>query len=81
VLRPVFVPEWSIWVGLVLLAAIWLMSFLILVPQHFVLLRSLDPSKIHVVMKVRAVRSALWTARSVLLLWMVAGGISATATR
>jgi hypothetical protein len=80
-LRPAYVPEWSVWLGIALLAVIWLLSFLILVPQHFALVRSTEASEIHIVMKVNAIRTALWTARSVLVLWMLAGGVSASITR
>jgi len=80
-LRPAYVPEWSVWLGLGLLAVIWLLSFLILVPQHFLLAGSTDPKEIHIVMRVNALRTALWTARSVLVLWMLAGGLSAPITR
>jgi hypothetical protein len=80
-LRPAYVPNSSVWLGLALLAAIWLMSFLILLPRHFVLARGFDPSASRTLMKVNAARTALWTARSVLVLWMLVGGLSATLTR
>jgi len=80
-LRPAYVPAWSVWLGLGLLAAIWLMSFLILLPRHFVLARGFHPSASRTVMNVNAVRTVFWTARAGLVLWMLAGGVSPSLIR
>jgi len=78
IMRPSYVPEWSVWLGLALLAVIWLTSFLILLPQHFVLARGFEPSACRKMMTANGLRTALWTARSVLVLWMLVGGVAAT---
>ncbi|NJL92340.1 MAG: hypothetical protein HC915_00785 [Anaerolineae bacterium] len=68
--RPAAVFWWQVMGGLVLLAAIWLSTLFLQVPRHDVLTRGQDPQAIVGLLATNWVRTALWTARGTLVLWM-----------
>lgn len=70
-LRPPQLPAWAAWLGLGLVAAIWLSTFFLQVPQHTILLRSFDESAYRLLVNTNWVRTAAWTARTLLLGWLV----------
>lgn len=66
---PAFVPRWSAWLGLALVAAIWLSTFLAQVPQHAVLARGFEPRAHAALVAGNWIRTASWLARGVLGCW------------
>lgn len=69
--RPVGVGIVSIWLGLGLLASIWLVTYLVQVPQHAALVVAYDAVVQQRLVAGNWYRTAAWTARGVLVLWMV----------
>lgn len=59
------------WVGLVLLGVIWLSTALLQVPQHGVLASGFNAEAHRVLVLSNWVRTFAWSARGVLVLWMV----------
>lgn len=71
-LRPMEIPLILPVMGLVLLAGIWLSTFLLQVPQHDALSRGFDIHAHWWLVATNWIRTIAWTARSVIVLWMVA---------
>ncbi|MEM8535260.1 MAG: hypothetical protein AAGF95_30765 [Chloroflexota bacterium] len=74
-LKPSVVPFWLVWLGIVLLAVIWGMTFFIQIPYHGQLALSSASERIPLINGLVVSnwwRTFAWTARSVLLLIMVA---------
>lgn len=69
--RPVEIPALAVWMGVCLLAAIWLSTFLLQVPQHERLARGFDIHAHGLLVAGNWIRTVAWTTRSLLLLWMV----------
>lgn len=69
--RPAEFGTMPVWLGLVLLVAIWLMTYTVQVPQHASLVLSYDPVVQRRLVLGNWYRTAAWTARGVLVLWMV----------
>lgn len=59
--------------GLVLLVAIWLSTALLQSPQHTVLGRGFRPATHRFLVRTNWIRTALWTVRGLLVLWMTVG--------
>lgn len=73
VLQPVDgLSAYACWMGFLLLASIWGMTFLIQVPQHQKLQQGFDRELIEKLVFYNWFRTAAWTARGVVMLWMVA---------
>ncbi len=69
--RPATIPATQAWLGLALVAGLWLCTFLIQVPLHNRLHHTHDRKAIHQLIRTNWLRTALWTARTVLVLgWM-----------
>ena len=66
---PPSVPPWSAWLGLALLAVVWLSTFLLQVPLHDRLSLGWDPEAIDALVRGNAIRTAAWLARALLALW------------
>lgn len=66
------VPRWMAWAGLMLLAAAWLVTALVSVPQHEVLAGGFEARAHQLLVSSNWLRTAAWTARGALLLWLVA---------
>jgi hypothetical protein len=71
VARPGFVPAASGWVGLALLAIIWLSTAAVQVPCHRQLERSFDRAVIRRLVRTNWLRTVAWTVRSGVALSML----------
>ncbi len=63
------------WIGLILVIVIWLSTFMAQVPLHKILASKKDPAAITRLVKTNWLRTALWSARAVLLTWMLVSAI------
>ena len=70
--RPEAVPNWAAWVGLALVVLIWLSTGLLQVPQHALLAQGFDAGAHRTLVLSNWVRTAAWSLRGLLLLWLVA---------
>jgi hypothetical protein len=68
--RPAFVPAWLAWAGMGLVLAAWATTAFVSVPQHGVLSRGFDEHAHAVLVSTNWIRTAAWTARGALLLWV-----------
>lgn len=71
-LRPEAVPFAAAAAGLALVGLIWLSTFLVQVPLHDVLARGFDAAAQRRLVATNWLRTALWTLRGGLVLWMAA---------
>ena len=62
-------------VGFALILAIWLSTFLLQVPQHTALGACFDDAAHRTLVLTNWLRTAAWTLRSLLVLWMVAAAM------
>ena len=69
--RPPGIAEWAVWMGGGLLAGIWLSTALIQVPCHERLKLGYDPAVHQRLVASNWLRTVGWSARSVLVLWMI----------
>ena len=67
------------WSGLGLLAAIWIVTYAVQVPQHAALVVSYESGLQKRLVAGNWFRTAAWTARGMLVLWMVSCVISSSA--
>lgn len=70
--RPSDVPAVLAWAGAALLAVVWLSTALFQVPRHRTLGSGYDPEAHRLLVASNWVRTAAWSARGLLALWMVA---------
>lgn len=74
--RPLpFVPPWSARLGLALLVAVWASTALLQVPLHDRLSARFDPAAIAALVRGNWLRTAAWTARTLLCAWWLARGL------
>jgi len=66
------VPPWMTWTGLGLVAAIWVSTGLVQAPIHARLTSGFDPDLHRRLVATNWFRTAAWTARAALVLWMLA---------
>ena len=66
-LRPAGIPAWVAWVGLGLLAVIWISTALLQVPAHGRLAEGFDPTVHDRLVSTNWIRTIAWTARGCLL--------------
>lgn len=69
--RPAKIPAWAAWVGLILLAAIWLSTSFLQVPRHTALGEGFNVSAHEFLVISNWIRTFGWSARGLLVLWMV----------
>lgn len=69
--RPPSVPSWSLWMGMALLAVIWLSTALVQVPCHKFLSHRFDPIVHRRLVWTNWLRTSAWSLRGILVLWMV----------
>ena len=69
--RPAGVAAWQLWAGAALLAVIWLSTALVQVPCHEVLSRGFDSLAHRRLVGTNWMRTAAWSLRGLLALWMV----------
>ena len=70
--RPVGVSAAGVWVGLALAAGLWLSTLLLQAPVHRGLGRGSTPARVRRLVTLNWTRTAAWTARSGLVLGMLA---------
>ncbi|MBA3423250.1 MAG: hypothetical protein ACR2HO_10845 [Rubrobacteraceae bacterium] len=70
--RPAVVPAAGVWGGVFLLAGVWLSTALLQAPRHRVLGLDFDVSAHRFLVLSNWLRTVLWSARGLLVLWMVA---------
>jgi len=68
--RPIGVPEWSVWSGLVLLGVSWLSTAFIQVPCHELLSKVFEPVVHRRLVSTNWLRTAVWSLHGGLVLWM-----------
>lgn len=73
--RPVGVELLPLGIGFALIIVIWLSTFLLQVPQHNTLGAGFDAAAHRMLLLTNWLRTAAWTLRSLLVLWMVAAMI------
>lgn len=66
------VPRSLAWLGFGLAAATWTLTFFVAVPKHEVLAHGFDAPTIARLVTTNWLRTAAWTARGALLLWVAA---------
>jgi len=66
------VPRAAVWTGLALVAVIWLSTALLQVPRHGRLERGYDEAAHHALVTTNWLRTLAWSARGVLVLWLLA---------
>ena len=71
IFRPRFMTPIEAWVGLILVGVAWGTTFFLSVPQHGVLAAGFDVEAHHLLVSTNWIRTAAWSARSVLLVWQV----------
>jgi hypothetical protein len=71
--RPQGIEAKSLWIGLALLVMIWLSTWLVQVPQHNRLTQGFSPHAHRLLVLSHWIRTFGWSARSVLVLLMLAG--------
>jgi hypothetical protein len=69
--RPAGVTEVQVWLGAGLLLAVWASTFALQVPRHSVLIRGFDPGAHRALVATNWIRTAAWSLRGVLVLWML----------
>ena len=69
--RPAVISTPWVWLGLVLLGSIWIMTYAVQVPQHAELALSYDEAVQRRLVLGNWYRTLAWTARGMLVLWMV----------
>ena len=67
--RPARLPVASLWLGIFLLAVIWLSTAFLQVPRHGELTTGFDPGAHHFLVVSNWLRTAAWSARGALVLW------------
>ena len=72
--RPAAIPIWVAVLGLALVAVIWVATLRASVPMHERLARSFDAAAHRRLVGTNWIRTAAWTARGALVLWMLAVG-------
>ncbi|NBC10836.1 MAG: hypothetical protein GVY24_03760 [Planctomycetes bacterium] len=71
VLRPVGVPGSLAWAGLLLVVALWASTAALQVPAHRRLTLGFDPAAHRRLLRTNWLRTAMWSARGILALWMI----------
>ena len=71
-LRSPEIPFWQIGLGVILVVLVWISTFSLQVPQHNILSRGFDPTAHALLVSTNWLRTAAWSARGLLLLWMTA---------
>ncbi len=72
--RPAAIPLWSALLGAALLVVIWAATVLFSVPMHGRLGHGYDPAAHRRLVTTNWIRTLAWSARGVLVLWMLAVG-------
>ena len=68
--RPVGVASWQVWVGVILLAMIWLSTAFLQVPCHETLSNGFSADVHQRLVATNWIRTIAWTLRGLVVLWM-----------
>lgn len=71
VVRPIEVPAYGAWIGLLLLLVVWLSTALLQVPRHRVLVLGFDTAAWSGLVLTNRLRTVSWSLRGLLVLWML----------
>lgn len=71
IVLPAGVPMWAAWLGITLVAVCWITTATLSVPAHERLNAGPDPAALQRLVRTNWIRTAAWTARGVLVLWML----------
>lgn len=71
-LRPEAVPPWMVWIGLTLVGVVWLSTAFVQVPLHTALAGGFDGDAHARLVASNWIRTAAWSLRTGLVLWMTA---------
>lgn len=71
ILLPTGVPMWAAWLGIALVAVCWITTFVRSVPAHERLTAAYDEDALAQLVRTNWIRTVAWTARGVLVLWML----------
>lgn len=71
VARPGDAPAWAVWLGLGLVALVWLSTFLVQVPCHERLSRGFDEAAWRRLVRTNWMRTGAWTVRAGLVVWLL----------
>ena len=77
VVRPTGVSAALSWIGLALVAVIWLSTAALQVPAHAKLVQGFDPAIGSFLVQTNWIRTFAWTARGILVLAMIAQAVGA----
>ena len=72
VFRPAAVSPVAVWAGGVLLGVIWFSTAFLQIPAHAILSAAYDAEAHRQLVSTNWIRTAAWTLRSLLVLWMLA---------
>lgn len=64
------VPRHVAWAGATLAVAAWVVTMFVSVPQHAILARGFDARALQVLVVTNWLRTAVWTLRGAILLWV-----------
>ncbi|MEM6853128.1 MAG: hypothetical protein AAF593_01840 [Planctomycetota bacterium] len=70
--QPAVLPVWMAWTGLGLVLFLWAVTFVVSVPQHAKLAEGFDPRAYRLLVDTNWLRTAAWTLRGGLVVWMLA---------
>jgi hypothetical protein len=68
---PAGIPSWQTWLGLALVGTVWLSTFALQIPRHNTLGAGYDPEVHRALVATNWLRTTAWTARALLVLWMM----------
>ena len=74
--RPTGVPSWQAWVGVALVAVLWLSTALIQVPCHETLSQGFDAAVHQRLVVTNWLRTVAWSMRALLAAWMALKALS-----
>ena len=72
---PSFVSPDEAWLGLIMIGAIWVSTFMIQVPLHQRLAHEYNSNAIRALVLTNWIRTIIWSGRAVLVLWWLARGL------
>lgn len=78
--KPVGLPATALWIGLALLLSVWVVTYTVQVPQHASLILSYDRAVQRRLVLGNWYRTAAWSVRGLLVLWMVGQLFTTAAT-
>lgn len=78
--KPAGIPAVALWSGLVLLLSVWVVTYTVQVPQHASLIVSYDGAIQRRLVLGNWYRTFAWSARGLLVLWMVSQLFTITST-